>query len=116
MLQLFRSLAPILLAVRPVQVVRLPSLANTSRGGASGRFKAAGAGSVRHSSLERSVRLKSSPPRRVHHRLTPSPASSAATMAPVRILVVEDESKLADLLARGLREEGHAADVATEGE
>jgi two-component system OmpR family response regulator len=37
-------------------------------------------------------------------------------MAPVRILVVEDEHKLADLLARGLREEGHAADVATEGE
>jgi two-component system OmpR family response regulator len=37
-------------------------------------------------------------------------------MEPVRILVVEDESKLADLLARGLREEGHAADVATEGE
>jgi two-component system, OmpR family, response regulator len=37
-------------------------------------------------------------------------------MAPVRILVVEDEQKLADLLARGLREEGHAADVATEGE
>jgi two-component system OmpR family response regulator len=30
--------------------------------------------------------------------------------------VVEDERKLADLLARGLREEGHAADVATEGE
>jgi len=37
-------------------------------------------------------------------------------MAPVRILVVEDEPKLADLLARGLREEGHAADIATEGE
>jgi two-component system OmpR family response regulator len=37
-------------------------------------------------------------------------------MKPVRILVVEDERKLADLLARGLREEGHAADVATEGE
>src|SRR5665213_3153238 len=37
-------------------------------------------------------------------------------MAPVRILVVEDERKLADLLARGLREEGHAADIATEGE
>jgi two-component system OmpR family response regulator len=36
-------------------------------------------------------------------------------MAPVRILVVEDERKLADLLARGLREEGHAADVATDG-
>jgi two-component system OmpR family response regulator len=29
---------------------------------------------------------------------------------------VEDERKLADLLARGLREEGHAADIATEGE
>jgi two-component system OmpR family response regulator len=37
-------------------------------------------------------------------------------MEAVRILVVEDERKLADLLARGLREEGHAADVATEGE
>jgi two-component system OmpR family response regulator len=37
-------------------------------------------------------------------------------MDPVRILVVEDERKLADLLARGLREEGHAADIATEGE
>jgi two-component system, OmpR family, response regulator len=37
-------------------------------------------------------------------------------MEPVRILVVEDERKLGDLLARGLREEGHAADVATEGE
>jgi two-component system, OmpR family, response regulator len=37
-------------------------------------------------------------------------------MEPVRILVVEDERKLADLLARGLREEGHAADIATEGE
>ncbi|HEY8722497.1 MAG TPA: response regulator transcription factor [Gaiellaceae bacterium] len=34
----------------------------------------------------------------------------------MRILVVEDEPKLADLLARGLREEGHAADIATEGE
>jgi two-component system, OmpR family, response regulator len=32
------------------------------------------------------------------------------------VLVVEDEAKLADLLARGLREEGHAADVARNGE
>ena len=31
---------------------------------------------------------------------------------PMRVLVVEDEAKLAALLARGLREEGHAADVA----
>jgi two-component system OmpR family response regulator len=34
----------------------------------------------------------------------------------VRVLVVEDEAKLGNLLARGLREEGHAADVATSGE
>jgi two-component system OmpR family response regulator len=34
----------------------------------------------------------------------------------MRVLVVEDEAKLAALLARGLREEGHAADVAGRGE
>jgi two-component system, OmpR family, response regulator len=34
----------------------------------------------------------------------------------MRILIVEDEPKLARLLARGLREEGHAADVAASGE
>ena len=34
----------------------------------------------------------------------------------MRVLVVEDERKLADLLARGLREEGYAADVAADGE
>jgi two-component system OmpR family response regulator len=34
----------------------------------------------------------------------------------VRILLVEDEQKLAGLLARGLREEGHATDVAGRGE
>jgi len=39
-----------------------------------------------------------------------------ATIRPMRVLVVEDEKKLADLLARGLREEGHAADVAGRGE
>jgi two-component system OmpR family response regulator len=33
----------------------------------------------------------------------------------MRILLVEDEIKLAKLVARGLREEGHAADVATRG-
>ena len=32
------------------------------------------------------------------------------------MLVVEDEKKLAELLARGLREEGYAADVAGRGE
>jgi two-component system, OmpR family, response regulator len=34
----------------------------------------------------------------------------------MRILIVEDEAKLARLLARGLHEEGHAADIATTGE
>jgi two-component system OmpR family response regulator len=34
----------------------------------------------------------------------------------MRVLVVEDEKKLADLLARGLREEGHVAEVAGRGE
>ena len=32
------------------------------------------------------------------------------------MLIVEDQPKLAELLARGLREEGHAADVADRGE
>jgi two-component system, OmpR family, response regulator len=34
----------------------------------------------------------------------------------VRVLVVEDEAKMAELLARGLAEEGHAVDVAGRGE
>ena len=34
----------------------------------------------------------------------------------MRVLVVEDEPKLANLLARGLREEGHAVDIAARGE
>jgi two-component system OmpR family response regulator len=34
----------------------------------------------------------------------------------VRLLVVEDEVKMANLLARGLREEGHAVDLADRGE
>jgi two-component system OmpR family response regulator len=37
-------------------------------------------------------------------------------MGGVRVLVVEDEKKLANLLARGLREEGYAADLADRGE
>jgi two-component system OmpR family response regulator len=37
-------------------------------------------------------------------------------MAAVRILVVEDEPKMAQLLKRGLAEEGHAADLAATGE
>src|ERR1700685_811007 len=34
----------------------------------------------------------------------------------VRVLVVEDEAKLANLLRRGLRREGMAVDVASDGE
>jgi two-component system, OmpR family, response regulator len=37
-------------------------------------------------------------------------------MKTMRVLVVEDEPKMATLVARGLREEGHAADVAARGE
>jgi two-component system OmpR family response regulator len=44
----------------------------------------------------------------VSHR----PGNNAA----MRVLIVEDELKLAELLARGLREEGHAADIAGDGE
>ena len=34
----------------------------------------------------------------------------------MRVLLIEDEVKLAAVIARGLREEGHAADVADRGE
>jgi two-component system, OmpR family, response regulator len=34
----------------------------------------------------------------------------------MRVLVIEDEPKMASLVARGLREEGHIADVASRGE
>ena len=34
----------------------------------------------------------------------------------MRVLVVEDEPKMAALVRRGLVEEGHAADVANQGE
>ena len=37
-------------------------------------------------------------------------------LSAVRILIVEDEAKIAGVLRRGLAEEGHAADVATRGE
>jgi two-component system OmpR family response regulator len=43
-------------------------------------------------------------------------SSSGAKIARVRVLVVEDEIKLAALIQRGLREEGHIAEVATRGE
>ena len=37
-------------------------------------------------------------------------------MIAMRLLVVEDEKKMAELLARGLREEGHAVDITSHGE
>ena len=37
-------------------------------------------------------------------------------MIAMRLLVVEDEKKMAELLARGLREEGHAVDITGRGE
>jgi heavy metal response regulator len=37
-------------------------------------------------------------------------------MSPVRILIVEDEKKVASFIKKGLEEEGYAADVATDGE
>jgi two-component system OmpR family response regulator len=43
-------------------------------------------------------------------------SSSGVTMSSMRVLVVEDEPRMAALLARGLREEGHATDVAGSGE
>ena len=49
--------------------------------------------------------------RAVSPQAHPAPQNEA-----VRVLVVEDEKKLAALLARGLREEGHSADVAARGE
>jgi two-component system, OmpR family, response regulator len=49
--------------------------------------------------------------RGIHRRLTRRKHNCG-----VRVLIVEDQPKLAALLARGLREEGHAADVAGRGE
>ena len=43
-------------------------------------------------------------------------SESDAHNALMRVLIVEDETKLAKLLARGLREEGYVADIADRGE
>ena len=43
-------------------------------------------------------------------------SSAASDNGRVRVLVVEDEAKMADVLSRGLAEEGHAVDVAGRGE
>ena len=43
-------------------------------------------------------------------------SSCAGDNGGMRVLVVEDEPKLAELLARGLREEGYAADISGSGE
>jgi two-component system, OmpR family, response regulator len=46
----------------------------------------------------------------------PAFTRSATMASEMRVLVVEDEKKLGELLGRGLREEGYAADVADRGE
>ena len=43
-------------------------------------------------------------------------SSAAATMHRMRVLIVEDELRMAGLIRRGLVEEGLAADVAATGE
>jgi two-component system, OmpR family, response regulator len=43
-------------------------------------------------------------------------SESRAHNGSMRVLIVEDEAKLAQLLARGLREEGYIADIAERGE
>jgi DNA-binding response OmpR family regulator len=40
----------------------------------------------------------------------------ATTIHAMRVLVVEDEADLADAIARGLRREGYAVDVAYDGD
>jgi DNA-binding response OmpR family regulator len=59
----------------------------------------------------------------VNERVKPQPlgaapedAESLVTVALVRLLVVEDERDLADAIARGLRREGYAVDIAADGE
>jgi DNA-binding response OmpR family regulator len=59
----------------------------------------------------------------VNERVKPGPLVPAAeepeslvTVAGVRVLVVEDEADLADAVARGLRREGYAVDIANDGE
>jgi two-component system OmpR family response regulator len=43
-------------------------------------------------------------------------SSGEATLQELRVLLVEDEPKMAELLKRGFGEEGHAADIAPSGE
>ena len=44
------------------------------------------------------------------------PSCSVRETAPMRVLVVEDEVRMADVIRRSLTREGHAADVASDGE
>lgn len=44
------------------------------------------------------------------------PPVSTGSVVPMRILVVDDEVELADAVARGLRREGYAVDIAHDGE
>ena len=55
-------------------------------------------------------------PTSVKRRQEPRTAPAVDTVPFVRVLVVEDESDLADAVATGLRREGYAVDVAYDGE
>src|SRR5579884_3624812 len=45
-----------------------------------------------------------------------APRCSCCTGLPMRLLVVEDDRRLCDVLRRGLSEQGHVVDVAHDGE
>jgi len=49
-------------------------------------------------------------------RREPRSAATVSTLRCVRVLVVEDETDLADAVATGLRREGYAVDIANDGE
>src|SRR5438045_9732755 len=52
----------------------------------------------------------------VKPRREPRTAATLDTLPSVRVLVVEDETDLADAVATGLRREGYAVDIANDGE
>src|SRR5690242_460705 len=49
-------------------------------------------------------------------RSTKHEARSTTHQAPMRLLLVEDDAKMANMLARSLREQGYAVDIVHDGE
>src|SRR5206468_3672196 len=62
------------------------------------------------------VRPEDEPPMTDNERAVICGSSRIATIRPVRVLIVEDELRMAGLIRRGLTNEGLAADVAGTGE